>query len=105
MEEKPKVSVPEKDNKKKGSQDQTRREFIKKMAYMAPVVTTLLITHDLSMPDSSQAQQVVCIGQCACRRQSPCRTAQPCKRQCCVQAIQPCRREPCQIQPVCIRIC
>jgi len=85
MEETPEVSAPEKDEKKKRGQDQSRREFIKKMAYVAPSVTTLLIAHDLFKPGSADGQEIVCINQCAvcinqCGSVSPCRTFQPCRR-------------------------
>ncbi|MCD6265935.1 MAG: hypothetical protein J7K02_08225 [Deltaproteobacteria bacterium] len=93
---------PEIDEQYKDNPDQTRREFIKKLAYVAPVVTTILITHDLSLPDSAHGQATQ---EHPCRRQSPCRVYQPCRRQCCAQSIQPCRRQPCRIQPVCIRQC
>jgi len=108
---------PEIDEQYKDNPDQTRREFIKKLAYITPVVTTILITRDLSLPDSAHGQATqghpVCIRQCAvcinqcgpcrrepCKRQSPCRVFQPCRRQCCVQSIQPCRH-----QAICIRQC
>ncbi|MBW1701573.1 MAG: hypothetical protein JRJ69_07130 [Deltaproteobacteria bacterium] len=100
---------PQKTEKREDRPDEQRREFIKKLAWVTPVVTTLLITHDFSTPDSTKAQPV-CVRQCACRRESPCRTVQPCRRQCCVQTIQPCRRqpcrrEPCRVEPVCVRQC
>ena len=82
-----------KKEKEKDMADPGRRKFIKKLAYVTPVLTTLMVTHDLYTPDFSQAK-ALCVPQCGCKKQSPCRTYQPCKQQCCVQSSQPCKKQP-----------
>jgi len=80
----------------------TRREFIRKAAYAAPVITTLVFPH------YSEAQicppVIVCIGRCGspCKDQCPTRCVNQCPSRCLIICKNQCKD---QCPQLCINQC